>query len=77
MLGDGDYEALSSSELADFCIGGKVTAIECVTVDGIQSYSSGERVTCDANDGLSCRNSDNFPVPCSDYKVRYFCQCQG
>ena len=77
MLGDGDYEAMTTTELAAFCIGGKVTSIECVTESGIASYSSGEKLTCDLNDGLSCRNSDNAPIPCSDYKVRYYCQCQG
>lgn len=50
--------------------------IECVTVDGdIPSYSSGEMLTCYPDSGLVCRNADNFPVDCQDYKIRYHCQC--
>jgi hypothetical protein len=77
MMGDGDYESLSQQELAAFCIGGVVSSIECVTEDGIPSYSSGEITSCDLSDGFACRNAENAPVPCSDYKIRYFCKCQG
>lgn len=51
--------------------------IECVTVDGdIPSYSSGEMLTCYADSGLVCRNADNFPVDCQNYKIRYHCNCR-
>jgi hypothetical protein len=73
--GDGDYELMTSSELAAFCPGGTITHVDCMTVDNIEYFSSGEILTCDANNGLVCNNGDNFPVPCSDYKIRYQCQC--
>lgn len=60
----------------DLITGGTVDKIECVTVDGdIPSYSSGEMLTCYPDSGLVCRNADNFPVDCQDYKIRYHCQC--
>ena len=75
--GDGDRELLTDSEKAALCVGGKVSDIQCYTVDGTPSYSSGEVVSCDLNGGLVCNNDDNMPIPCSDYQVRYFCQCDG
>ncbi|KAH3721630.1 hypothetical protein DPMN_064566 [Dreissena polymorpha] len=56
---------------------GKVTSIECATVDGIASYSTGEIQQCTLETGSRCMNDDNFPVQCSDYKIRYFCDCKG
>ena len=58
-----------------FCPGGKVSSIECVTSDGIASYSTGEMMECSVERGLVCLNADNDPIPCSDYKIRYFCEC--
>ncbi|WAQ93432.1 EDIL3-like protein [Mya arenaria] len=58
-----------------FCREGRIKGIECVTVDGIASYSSGEILSCSINNGLECLNDNNFPVPCSDYKIRYHCDC--
>ena len=75
--GDGDMEFLTDAEKAALCVGGQMSKIDCYTADGIPSYSSGEIMTCDLDGGLVCNNADNFPVPCSDYQVRYFCQCAG
>ena len=75
--GDGDHEMLTDGEKAALCFGGKMSDIQCYTADGIPSYSSGEIVTCDLSGGLVCNNNDNAPIPCSDYQVRYFCQCAG
>ncbi|KAL3831915.1 hypothetical protein ACJMK2_023609 [Sinanodonta woodiana] len=74
-LGDGDYESFTAKELSDFCLNGKVTRIECVTDAGIEHYSSGEQVSCTVQEGLKCSNDDNAPMTCSDYRVRYFCEC--
>ncbi|XP_048245023.1 mucin-5AC-like isoform X2 [Haliotis rufescens] len=74
-VGDGDYESMTSDELTKLCPGGKITEVKCETVDDIPSYSSGEIMTCDKNQGVICRNEDNFPMPCSDYKIMYYCQC--
>ena len=76
-IGNGDYESFTNTEKAAFCIGGIVNRIECITSDGIASYSSGEQIMCSLQNGLVCNNSDNAPLPCSDYKIRYFCQCEG
>ncbi|KAL4222951.1 Mucin-5B [Mactra antiquata] len=74
--GDGDIEKMTSKELGVFCPGGRVNRIECNTVDDIPSHSSGEIISCSINNGLECLNMNNLPVPCSDYKVRYFCLCE-
>lgn len=74
----GDYEKMTDAEKAQFCPGGNVTKVECHAVDGdIPSYSSGEILTCYPDQGLACNNADNFPMPCSDYKARFFCSCPG
>jgi hypothetical protein len=66
---------MTSAELTAFCPGGTITNVDCMTVDNIEYFSSGEVLTCTANGGLQCSNADNFPVPCSDYKIRYECTC--
>ena len=74
-VGDGDHEQMTSSEMASFCPGGTITKINCETVDGIEYFSSGEVLTCTTDGGLQCNNADNFPIPCSDYKIQYECTC--
>ncbi|XP_041367296.1 uncharacterized protein LOC121381939 [Gigantopelta aegis] len=74
-VGSGDHEAYTHEELVKFCSGGEITEIECMTTDGISSNSAGEVMQCNKNIGLRCENSDNFPIQCSDYKIRYFCKC--
>ena len=74
-VGDGDHEQMTSSELTSFCPGGTITKVDCQTVDGIEYFSSGEILTCTTDGGLQCNNADNFPIPCSDYKIRYECTC--
>ena len=71
----GDVEKMTPAELAAFCPGGMVAKADCQTVDGIEYFSSGEILTCSAQGGLQCSNADNFPNPCSDYKIRYQCTC--
>ena len=75
--GSGDSERLTGAALSALCPGGSVTNIECQTVDGIPYYSTGEILTCDMDHGLVCSNADNFPIPCSDYQIRYECTCAG
>ncbi|KAJ8313527.1 hypothetical protein KUTeg_008088 [Tegillarca granosa] len=77
-VGDGEREFMTDTEKANFCGSGRITKIECITADGgdIPYYSSGEiGTTCDVGTGLTCLNANNFPMPCSDYKVRYYCDC--
>ena len=75
--GNGDLEKWSASQLAAFCPDGKITQIECITTTGIASYSTGEIAMCTIEGGSVCLNDDNAPFPCSDYKIRYFCKCNG
>ena len=75
--GDGDREMLTASELQQFCGSGKIKAIECETTTGIASYSTGEIAMCTIEGGSVCLNADNYPMPCSDYKIRYLCECNG
>ena len=75
--GDGDHEMLSPAELKAFCHDGKIKTIECVTTSGIASYSTGEIALCTIEGGSVCLTADNAPIPCSDYKIRYFCECDG
>ncbi|WAR14234.1 MUC5A-like protein [Mya arenaria] len=74
--GMGDIEKMNGHELSVFCPEGRIKGIECVTVDGKASYSNGEVLSCSINNGLECLNDNNFPVPCSDYKIRYYCDCE-
>ena len=73
--GDGDIETLTEQQKQQLCPGGQLVEIECQTTDGIEYYSSGEIATCDLNTGMVCNNADNFPIPCSDYQVKYRCKC--
>ena len=58
------------------CWDGRITRIECETTSGIPQFSAGFiGSTCDIQSGLTCKNADNNPIPCEDFKVRYFCEC--
>ena len=72
-----EHEFMTPSEIQKFCPGGNITQIECQTIDGIPSESSGEILTCNRMTGLTCSNQANDPIPCSDYQVRYYCLCSG
>ncbi|KAK3611483.1 hypothetical protein CHS0354_039095 [Potamilus streckersoni] len=71
-----EHEFMTDIEKKTFCSDGLITRIECETVAGIPVYSSGSvGTTCNVNSGFTCKNSDNFPVPCEDFRVRYYCDC--
>jgi hypothetical protein len=74
--GDHEPSAAEFMKSNHFCSGGTVTKVECysVTMDA-PAESSGEIITCNAERGLVCDDSDNFPIPCGDYKIRYYCAC--
>lgn len=73
-----EHEFMSLKKQAELCSDGHITRIECETTTGIPSYSAGAfGTTCDVTSGFTCRNIDNDPVPCDDYKVRYYCECDG
>ncbi|KAH3721629.1 hypothetical protein DPMN_064565, partial [Dreissena polymorpha] len=75
--GDGDRESWTAAQRMAFCPAGKITAVECQTVDGIASYSTGEVAQCTMEGGSVCLNGDNDPIPCSDYQIRYYCTCEA
>ena len=52
-----------------------MTDVECMTVMDTEYFSTGETALCSLRDGFTCRNADNAPVTCSDYKIRYQCTC--
>ena len=66
---------MTDKEKQEFCPDGKITDIECQTTDGISHYSSGEQLVCSVDSGLICKNEDNSPIDCSDYRIRYKCEC--
>ncbi|XP_052092501.1 mucin-5AC-like [Mytilus californianus] len=75
-LGDKEKSALEYQKATHFCAYGKISTVECWDVDiDAAHYSSGEVMTCTPEGGVVCNNADNFPAPCSDYKIRYFCEC--
>ncbi|CAG2238501.1 unnamed protein product [Mytilus edulis] len=76
-IGESDHEFLTPEELERFCPRGNITKVECMvdSVHPIPYYSTGEIVRCDKYHGLVCNNADNFPIPCNDYKIRYYCKC--
>jgi hypothetical protein len=75
-LGDKEKSATEYQTANHFCVGGQIKRVECWDVDiDAAHYSSGESMKCTPKDGVSCMNADNFPAPCSDYKIRYLCEC--
>lgn len=74
---DGDFEKLNdirNSLLYDNpCGGDNPLYVECKTTSGEDYTETGENVTCSAEKGLICKNSDNSEL-CSDYKVRFYCE---
>ena len=73
-----EHEYMSLEKQKELCPEGRITRIECETTTGIPQYSAGSiGTTCDILSGLTCKNQDNYPIPCEDFKVRYYCQCAG
>lgn len=70
-----DHDFMTKQEQSAFCNGGQITSVECQDKFGTDHISTGEMMTCDVQNGVMCRNIDNFPVTCSDYKIRYYCNC--
>ena len=72
-----EHEYITIKEQQQQCSNGHVTRIECETIDGIPHDSvMATGTTCDIFSGYTCRNSENYPVPCEDMKVRYYCDCE-
>ena len=79
-VGGSDHEEMTPEEKKRFCYGGNVTQIECAvdSENHIPYYSSGDIVQyCDKEKGIMCSNAYNYPVTCSDYKIRYYCECSN
>ncbi|KAH3698670.1 hypothetical protein DPMN_086216 [Dreissena polymorpha] len=68
-VNDVEHEFMTVAKQRELCPSGKLTRIECVTTSGIQHYSTGSiGTTCDVISGLTCRNSENYPIGCEDFK---------
>eukprot|EP00479_Gromia_sphaerica_P009638 TRINITY_DN4136_c0_g1_i1.p1 TRINITY_DN4136_c0_g1~~TRINITY_DN4136_c0_g1_i1.p1 ORF type:complete len:137 (-),score=11.52 TRINITY_DN4136_c0_g1_i1:152-562(-) len=69
----GDYETTADFNIAQIGCSTPI-AIECATTAGAPYTSTGETFVAGKNcdlAGLACKNSDNPPNGCSDYKVKY------
>ncbi|WAR14241.1 HMCT-like protein [Mya arenaria] len=71
-----EHEFMSLQKQQELCFDGKITRFECQTIYGVSFHSAGTvGSTCEILSGLTCKNSDNYPVPCDDFQVRYYCDC--
>jgi hypothetical protein len=75
-LGDKEKSATEYQKANHFCTKGTINKVECWNTDiDAPDYSSGEVHKCSRQEGLVCANADNFPAPCTNYKIRYNCVC--
>ena len=71
-----EHEFMSQEAFEKECWDGRITRIECETTSGIPQFSAGFiGSTCEIPTGLTCKNADNYPIACEDFKVRYYCEC--
>ncbi|XP_078703534.1 uncharacterized protein LOC144928728 [Branchiostoma floridae x Branchiostoma belcheri] len=77
----GEFETLENlRKKFDFCGPEMITDIQCHTVSMDMDYRAAfqNEVECSTTVGLVCYNNKQAPIPaCYDYKVRFFCACQG
>ncbi|XP_019623677.1 PREDICTED: mucin-2-like isoform X2 [Branchiostoma belcheri] len=78
----GDIETLDQiREQFIFCDDDMITKVECQMTmgngQGISSQNTGQLVTCDITNGLTCLNAANQPTGCYDYEIRFYCLCSG
>ncbi|VDI58130.1 Hypothetical predicted protein [Mytilus galloprovincialis] len=75
-LGDKEKSGLEYQKASGFCSGGTIHKVKCWSTDiGAFHYSTGEVMKCTPIDGVVCNNADNFPMTCTNYKIRYQCTC--
>ncbi|XP_071181496.1 uncharacterized protein [Mytilus edulis] len=75
-LGDKEKSGLEYQKASGFCSGGTIHKVECWSTDiGVFHYSTGEVMKCTPIDGVVCNNADNYPITCTNYKIRYQCYC--
>lgn len=69
----GDIEPIAKvMELSHHCQ--SPLRIQCQTVGGMDYDQTGQIVTCNLWEGLTCNNMDQFdPTGCLDYRVRLGC----
>ena len=73
---DDEEEKLNPDEKQIFCNGGIISNVECREVDTqIAANESISVATCSKDDGLKCIAAENL-FGCSDFEVRFYCQCQ-
>ena len=81
-LGGGDMENMNQTERNKFCSPGHgtITNIECATKDGVSSNNTKQdHLECSVDKGFKCSNrrQANASVPCFDYKIHLYCQCDS
>ncbi|KAK3588864.1 hypothetical protein CHS0354_025841 [Potamilus streckersoni] len=69
--GDGEYEKMDTKMRTSFCPLGSIQSARCIEVS--LKLLKGVNYTCDAVNGLLCRNADNGPTGCPDMKIQYKC----
>ncbi|XP_063397551.1 uncharacterized protein LOC134681842 isoform X2 [Mytilus trossulus] len=75
-LGDKEKSGLEYQKASGFCSGGTIHKVECWSTDiGAFHYSIGQVMKCTPIDGVVCNNADNYPLTCTNYKIRYQCYC--
>lgn len=70
----GESEFMSAHEITAFCPYGKISNVDCTTLDGTDYTANMEIATCTIDEGFVCDGAANGPFPCSDYRIRYECE---
>ena len=75
-------ENMNQTERNQFCSPGHgtITNIECATKDGVRSNNTKQdHLECSVDKGFKCSNRRqlNASVPCFDYKIHLYCQCNS
>ena len=74
--GTGDWETLADiAQQYPWTCARRPVLAECQATDGTPFYQTGNRVIFNSVDGCICRNIDNFPRRCRDYRIRVLCPC--
>lgn len=74
-MGSGDFETIGNlQQLHPGEICDAPAAVECRTTTGRTIEDAGEVVTCGANIGFMCKNTQQLDEHCIDYEVRFYCE---
>ena len=79
---NGDYETIPNlRKKYAFCDVGNIITARCYKAGTNTTHDhTGETVTCDPTTGLACNNWDQLNQSsgkCSDYSIRFYCNCKS